>query len=81
MTTQFTSMNLRRKMLTTQADRRSKSMEILTLWVSADILVTPGTLKSTFGTSKPAFSMNGTMNPPRQQSVCTGILYLLPSCE
>lgn len=53
-------------------------IRVLTLCVSADILVTPGRRKSKGFIGYPAFSMNGKMNPPKQQSTWTGTWYVLP---
>lgn len=49
--------------------------------VSADILVTPGKLKSNNGNWKPACGINAAINPPKQQSTWTGILYLRPNAD
>ena len=44
--------------------------------VSQLIEVTPGSLKSNGGNSKPALFINGIKNPPKQASTWRGILYL-----
>lgn len=56
-------------------------LKIITLCVSADILVTPAKLKSNEGRGKPAWGINAAMKPPKQQSTWTGILYLRPKAE
>ena len=53
----------------------------VTLCVSADMLVTPGTVKSNGSSGNPAFFIKGTRNPPRQLSTCTGMLYRFPNCK
>lgn len=47
------------------------------LWVSHDIEVTPSTRKSNGVVGKPAFSKNGMMKLPRQQSTWRPTLYFL----
>lgn len=50
------------------------------LCVSTLIEVTPFCLKSTgYGKGKPAFSMNGSKNPPKHASMCRGRLNLIAS--
>lgn len=52
-----------------------------TLWVSAEILVTPGNLKSNDATGNPASGIKHNKNPPRHASTCTGILYFNPNSD
>ena len=61
--------------------RRQHKLTDVTLCVSADMLVTPGTVKSNGSSENPAFFIKGTRNPPRQLSTCTGMLYRFPNCK